>query len=361
MTYLPYIIMLILPIFLYILDNKKYLSIDHKFIFVIYFLFSSLRGNGNGDYFSYINAVKYIKTFDNVLKPVNYPFEIGLRLINYVNNLLNLNPQFTIAAMSLISLSTMYYIISKYSDNKYLSWFFYFSFLLYFDMHHSRTGIAVNFMFLSYLMLTVEKRWPLFLIFSTAALMFHNSALFAIFIILIIHLISKKINIYDIIEKYFIIIIVISLIIINLISVDNVVLVLSKIFKNSLLIIKLQSYLSNDLWSYKFNLYDPRLIVIIAVLYFAINYIKPKNSLVTKGIVYLFISILTAIYFSNSTVLVLRLYNYFQITIVLLLPLLIMTLNTSNKLCSYSFIGIYMLYFTLLIAKEVPYIFYFLR
>lgn len=296
--------------------------LNFKLAILVFFLFVAFRGNGNGDYQTYIESIPKINSFDMVIhKPSSIVhFEIGFRFIAYIVNTLNLHPQFVLIAMNAISFYSVYYFINKYSLQKELSLCLFFSIALLFDMHHSRSAVGISLGLLVYDAI-VEKRYIKSLMFVLIAVSFHKSS----FVLLILypillgktlllqqHLI-KKINIK-------ILVLVILIIFFHFYSpIDLILTILNNPITGSLHN-KLASYFRNDRWSYQFRMFDPRLLLMIfTYLTYSLtsNY---KNKNMNFFAIIQLVAILLTIFLSFSTILVIRTYSFFNIFSIVLIP-----------------------------------------
>lgn len=378
MLYFPYIFILLFPIYGYLNKNQKLIKPNH--IFLLYFLFAALRGNGNGDYTNYINGVSGIQTFSDVINPGYYPFEIGFRIVAYINNLLNLDPQFTIVILNFTSLIIVKYIIAKYSKNQWLSWLLYFPFLLLFDMHHMRSAVAMNIILLMFHFWTIEKRYIIAIIVGLSASAFHKSSLI-IFAFLILYYVvtyvsdknnNKTIQRHKVARLFLVLVVLIRFIA----PPKAAVIKLNQIFPGNSLLSKAASYLSNERWSYPFKLYDPRVFLLLMVYMTGEYVIDKENKLERNYLIIFSMSIATLIFLSESTILTMRMYNYFNLFIILLVPIIIYSdkfkqfnLKLTNKFKVLSkirmmplelfFIVCYVVYSLAIIYIQVPYFFFF--
>lgn len=329
-----------------------------EYFYVILLLFSGLRGNGDGDYFNYLNGVKHIQSLHDVFFIQNYPFEFGFRVISYITNVLHGSPQFSIFIMSLISLTTIKYLIKKYSSNIWLSWIMYFPFLLMFDMHHSRNSIAMAFTLLFFFKFVIENNNIHALISIFCALSFHKSAIFPILIITLYKYLYSRSLIGSWNLKKLIIFLLILLPIGFVISPLNISNILVGYFPNISLFYKLNAYLNNPRWSYPFSLLDPRLILMITIIFISINYTtKDKSKLFVHIQNYYIIGLILVFLLSDSTLLTIRFYNFFNMGIIFLVPLIFENLNNYkyNIQLKYFILITHLLYFCALIYKQVPY------
>lgn len=376
MSFYPYFIVGMIPLLLFFYDDE--LSLENfpnlnGLLILLFILFSGLRGNGNGDYFNYRNGVLAITSFSDVLNPVDYPFEIGFRIIAWINNLLGLDPQFTIFSMSVLSLTTIGFVINKYSENIALSWFIYIPFLLLFDMHHSRSGVSITFTVLTFHLLMFENKLVYSVITSLVALSFHRSAiiiLLSYYIMYVLHKGNLLKSYLNKIPKYTgIVLIFVSLVLKSLFPLKTLISSVRIIFPDNTLLIKAWNYVNNDRWSYAFRLYDPRLWMLIFLYLLGVYYWKEEDR---QFILYrrlILLAILTLVTLSDSTILAIRFYSYFNVYIVLFVPKLYTIVKKSHKNVTLLFVKrhmyvkflfiffmiMYVTYIGYLSFREVPY------
>ena len=292
-----------------------------KSIFILLFLFAALRGNGNGDYFKYIENVEKVNSFSFVFYPVNFPFEFGYRLFAYLINILHFPAQTIIIVMNAISIFAVYKFCEKYSKDLVLSAILFFPIMLMFDMHHSRSAVAMSLGLWFFSFLNDKKYLEATLSLLIAAL-FHKSAFLLIVIVPIISLdyltqlqerfIHQK-------EKKLVFVFLLSLFLIIFNPMSIVTLILNNPI-TAALHYKFVSYLGNERWSYPFSLFDPRLVQLVYI-YIMITYIyNYKDGFINKLIRLLLLSIFTIISLRSSTILVMRVYNFFNMFIIVLLP-----------------------------------------
>lgn len=363
-SYIPYVLVLFIGVIAYVMSENVKLKMNSRVNFIMknvtwisYFLLSAFRGNGNGDYFNYLAGIPAIDSFSKVFFVNDYPFEIGFRLIAYINNLLFLDGQFTMIIMSGIIIYNIKSVIDKYSKNIALSWLLYFPFLLMFDMHHTRNAVAMSFVVKLFFELIVIKNTNKSILFSILALSFHKSSLYAIVLIYIYFYLDKLFSekIYD--EKNQIKFITVLIFLSSIFNLKNTFTILNKYLGNVYFIRKIFSYLSNDRWSYKFSLLDPRFILLIITVLFIIIVYKRKTILLKKYIILLILAISTVAIFSDSTILTIRLYSYFNVFMIFLIPEAI-SINNYNKIMTF-IVVLNIVYFCALISKQVPYYIFF--
>lgn len=255
--------------YLYYRTNKM---IYIKTIFIILFLFVACRGNGSGDYFTYLEYSDQIRSIGDVLN-YNFPMEIGFRLISYIKNIINAPDQFVIIVMAAISVGATYFMIVKTSNHMLLSVFIFLPIMLQFDMHATRSGVAASLGLIAMYHFK-NKNWKQFILFMIMAISFHRSSL----VILCIP------TYYFIREKCYLTIrkevkIQILLIIIAILPLFSIVFqVLPLLNIDNVLFQKLENYLFFSRFSYPIKLYDPRIILSFAIfLSSALVYYKTKK------------------------------------------------------------------------------------
>lgn len=301
--------------YLYYRTNKM---IYIKTIFIILFLFVACRGNGSGDYFTYLEYSDQIRSIGDVLN-YNFPMEIGFRLISYIKNIINAPDQFVIIVMAAISVGATYFMIVKTSNHMLLSVFIFLPIMLQFDMHATRSGVAASLGLIAMYHFK-NKNWKQFILFMIMAISFHRSSL----VILCIP------TYYFIREKCYLTIrkevkIQILLIIIAILPLFSIVFqVLPLLNIDNVLFQKLENYLFFSRFSYPIKLYDPRIILSFAIfLSSALVYYKTKKEDLHYVNVFSFFGLLFMLLFKDSTFLSLRLSSFFDRGSIYYVPVLI--------------------------------------
>lgn len=301
--------------YLYYRTNK---TIYIKTIFIILFLFVACRGNGSGDYFTYLEYSDQIRSIGDVLN-YNFPMEIGFRLISYIKNIINAPDQFVIIVMAAISVGATYFMIVKTSNHMLLSVFIFLPIMLQFDMHATRSGVAASLGLIAMYHFK-NKNWKQFILFMIMAISFHRSSL----VILCIP------TYYFIREKCYLTIrkevkIQILLIIIAILPLFSIVFqVLPLLNIDNVLFQKLENYLFFSRFSYPIKLYDPRIILSFAIfLSSALVYYKTKKEDLHYVNVFSFFGLLFMLLFKDSTFLSLRLSSFFDRGSIYYVPVLI--------------------------------------
>lgn len=367
------------PIKKQILGNKAGIIFEKLFsyecLILTLFMFAAFRGNGDGDYFNYLNGVKYVNSFEFVLFPSDYPFEIGFRILSYISNSLTLNPQFVIMSMNFISLSLLYIFVNRRSKNKMLSIFVFFPIFLIFDMHHSRSAVALS-STLMFFDSFYDKKYLKSLLYLFLGYAFHKSALIML-VLVFVPTIENLISGYkqQKIVKTSLFFVVILYIFVGIFNPIKILIIPLNNTVTQFLYLKINSYLSDVQWSYKFSLIDPRLWLNMLILYISVNVYKSCDTFTRNLVIIQFFSVVSMLLFSHSTILLMRIYNFFNIFTVALIPSLILLnrgfkentiynlselklINLFSSLIYYSteimIVG-YIIYTLTLISRQVPY------
>ena len=301
--------------YLYYRTNKM---IYIKTIFIILFLFVACRGNGSGDYFTYLEYSDQIRSIGDVLN-YNFPMEIGFRLISYIKNLINAPDQFVIIVMAAISVGATYFMIVKTSNHMLLSVFIFLPIMLQFDMHATRSGVAASLGLIAMYHFK-NKNWKQFILFMIMAISFHRSSL-VILCIPTYYFIRKKCYL-TIRKEARIQILLIIIAILPLFSIVFQVLPLLNI--DNVFFQKLENYLFFSRFSYPVKLYDPRIILSFAIfLSSVLVYYKTKKEDLHYVNVFSFFELLFMLLFKDSTFLSLRLSSFFDRGSIYYVPVLI--------------------------------------
>lgn len=149
-------------------------------VFILIFLFQSLRYEYGNDYRAYLDIYNYISNSNQYY--LGERIEVGWVLLNELFNKLGLNFFYLIGFISFIQVSILYICIIKYVDYKYY-WLSIFSYLVIVDnmliqLSAMRQTIAVFGLFLATIFL-LKKKYILAMLFVFVAYNFHNSALIA--------------------------------------------------------------------------------------------------------------------------------------------------------------------------------------
>ncbi|HHF2865962.1 TPA: EpsG family protein [Vibrio alginolyticus] len=352
---LPYLALLLLLLFSIIFDNTKYKwKVFHINSFFL-FLFCAFRGNGDGDYFTYIEYSKLIVSVNDVLD-FTFPMEIGFRIISFFLNSLNLGGQGVIILMSMLSLFPTFYIISKLSDKPSLSLLVFFPFFLIMDMHSSRTAVAAAFGLLGALSL-FENRNVKASIFFAIAISFHSSA------IILCLLFFRRCKLSSII-----IMMIFSLVFQSVYGVKELLLTILDSLGLDFFRMKVEIYLSQEDYVYDIPLYDPRNVLQIIISLLVIYYyrsIRTMSQSFELNKMFAF-GCVVFILFSDLAIFSIRLSYFFLITSYIVVPILSHRLDLNCERSSlprlsgsYLFAFAYSLMASAIIFSYVEYVFYF--
>ena len=287
--------------------NKLILSLG------VLFAFAALRGNGSGDYFSYLRMGKNItgfhKIFDN-----NIHMDIGYCFLAWIVNLFHLPSQAVIALMNMISIGAIGILIRRYSKFPMLSVLIFLPFYFQFDMHAARTACAIGIMTLSapYILKRDFKRF-LFILFI--AVLFHPEAVIGI---MLYFLPAFNINLKSSLVFIFVVFAILACDL-----SDKLVLAVLRMINLQNIYNRFLSYTqeSNPM-SYAGSLFDPRLFVALLIfLYSKISMIE-KDRVGQFLVNTSYVNLLLMIFFNNHAVFIYRLSSFYGIFSIILLPLI---------------------------------------
>lgn len=304
---IPYYLLLLivlLMLYKYYMTKKE---VYYRIIFLILFLFVGLRGNGDGDYFTYLEYSNAINSLSDVLN-IKFPMEIGFRIISYIKNILFLPDQTVIISMAFISIYCTYIFINEKSSNKILSVLIYLPILLRFDYHSSRSAVAAALACLVYLYIEKKDKKKA-LIFTIIAFSFHKSVVILLFMPIIFYLLKSN-N-----KKRFIVLYFSFCILFTCISfLPELLLFLKSNFTN-MYITKLYLYFFDSVYSYPINILDPR--VILALLFAIVGiYLWKDIESGSDSLLYTVSPMIGGffilLFFKESTIFAYRFYSFFE-------------------------------------------------
>ena len=279
------------------------------------FLFAAFRGNGNGDYFAYLDRGVYISTIQDVLYNRKIGMEIGYRWIVYVVRLLRLPRQFVVVFMNAISFSCIATFIKRYSKDWCLSLLLFIPLFFQFDMHAARAAVAIGFCAVGFKYIK-ERKFVKYIATIVIACMFHLSALISIPLYFFY---GKRIKL-----KSGLLILMVELLVIRFLGIYTLMARLFTLLHLDYFAEKLIAYTSSETYGYTMNLYDPRIWIGIFVFLFSCTTVPEKNEdeiFMTNAVfMYSFILIL----FSNTTFFAYRLSAFYYIYILLLIPSIVL-------------------------------------
>ncbi|QUH19066.1 EpsG family protein [Alkaliphilus sp. B6464] len=314
--------------------KKNNLGLNYITAFLILFSFAALRGNGNGDYFSYLRYSTYITSLDRIFDP-NFPMEIGFRIISYAVNILGLHQQAVIVIMNFISLICVYVFIKRYSPDRMLSILLFLPLYFQFDMHAARTAVAIGITTFS-LKYLYEKKLFKFIAIIFLASTFHKTA----WILVIMYFIAdKKVN------KYIGIITILGAgLLSSFFSISNIILNILTILRLNTFAHRYYIYMQSEVYGYSYKLYDPRLLLVIGIYISAQLIIKHPDKLESLLINFIWVNALLMIMFSEHTVFVTRLTCYFNIYTIILVPFIVSKYRSATKHALYGLVKLSAIY-----------------
>lgn len=278
---------------------------------MVFVVFAAIRGNGNGDYFTYLQYSKLITDIGHVFD-FDFPMEISFRVLSYAVNSVGLNSQLVLSSMAMMSVLSVGYIIYKYSSYKCVSLLIYFPFFLVMDMHASRTAVAAGFCLLSYFYFFRGKKvaYVLLTLFSAS---FHSASLISLILLLLNRLKIRTIYISVVVcylLRFFVDFIPIVQWLLNSIGLHGFSL-------------KISGYLTQSEYSYPMSLLDPRLVMYLLICSLLLFINNDGCSHFYRFISKLFmIGTLIMVAFSEMTILSFRLSYFFLIVSPVIIPLI---------------------------------------
>lgn len=367
-----YFIIILLIIFLQIVQlfvKKNSNGILLLSILVLLF-FSALRGNGNGDYFHYLEYSKMIHSTKDLFNN-SFPMEFGFRLLSYLVDKLSLDSQWVIAMMNVISLSFIYLFIKKNSKDYMFSVILFLPVFFMFDMHTARTAVAISISAFGFKFI-IEKNIYKYIITIFFASLFHKIA----WILLPFYFLRILKRTYI----FYIVSIIFSMFLVKLINVYSIFNKLLSLIGLDGLLLRINNYTDNELYGYSFSLMDPRMLFSIIILIFSIytlekvNHNSNKYKVTVNNITFLrqlvkmnWLSIILMIFSSANTLLTIRIYGLTSIYLIIQLPfvLYLYRYKMLNVKLVYFIkilvIASYLVYLFLILKNYPEYIFYFLR
>lgn len=284
---------------------------------IIYiFLFAALRGNGNGDYFEYLNRGVAIREAGDILHN-NISMNVGYPALAWVVNQLHLPSQSVIAMMNAISIGCIYHTVKIYSVNPGLSMLVFLPFYFQYDMHAARTAVAISLLTLC-IPYVIERKPIKFTIVVILATLFHPEVMIGI---LLYFLPLFSINM------------VVGLLILLTGSVgtffniyDKIILFFLRVLSADYLYDKFNGYVHSERFGYAAKIYDPRLLLVILIFVLAKKYLLYENEKEKKYNNFLinscFFAAVTMIFFNAHTFMVYRLSSVFNIFTLFLVPVI---------------------------------------
>lgn len=347
----PYFVPVLSVLMLQMKIGRESVSkIQYMVAFFILFCFAAFRGNGDYDYFAYIQYSRYVTSLGDVFRN-SIPMEIGFRAISYFVNILGVHQQFVIMIMNFISLACIYKFILKYSPDRIFSVLLFLPLYFQYDMHGARAAVAIGIGTLSAQYL-YDKKVLKYLAIVFLASTFHKSALILIPMYFIGNIkVDKVLGILSIL---------VLTLLTRFVSFSKIILVLLNLLSLDTLAYKFGSYMQSIRFGYAFKLYDPRFILVVGIYVVATIILDKSDKLQNLFINYVWVNALLMIIFHEHTVFVTRLTAYFNIYTIILIPYIVSYFRKPQNISSYylvklSAIYIYIPYITRFLIGAVEY------
>lgn len=299
---------------------KKEQYYKYVFIIIALFIFAAMRGNGDGDYFTYLTYSKDIRTLGDVFNN-SFPMEIGFRIIAYFVNTIRLNSQFVLIIMNAISIFFINKFIKNYSLNPLLSLFLYLPLFFQFDMHATRTAVAYSICTYGFKYI-LDKKFLKFMFFLLLGMCFHNAAL----IFVIAYFLANKNIRHDICCCYIFLYWVIT----PFINIDSIILYILKLFDLTKIYNRFLVYTTDIRFGQAFSVFDPRLLLLLFIYVLMIFVVKKPNKFEKIMTNILLVNIFIILFFIKHTIFVVRLSSFFNVFTIIYIPVLLNKLRKST-------------------------------
>lgn len=298
--------------------NKKEKNIFAIMMFIFMFFFSALRGTGDGDYYNYLVFSKNINEFKDIFN-FNYPVEIGFRITAFIVHLFNGSNQRTIATMNFLSIIPTTYVVLKKSYDPIMSAIIFLPFFLQFDMQTSRTATAMGMGILA-IYFNSEKKYLKSFFSFLVSVSFHSAAVVVLPFLFLMHINISRI--FKGISSIFAFFLSLKSSLIIDIAVKMFLLLGFDFFAN-----KLFRYTYGEQFAYPMKIYDPRIIMILALfittlMYFSKDDIK-KLSFEDASVKSIRVAFIIFMIFRFSTLVSFRLSSFFSIMEIFYIPFVI--------------------------------------
>lgn len=308
----PYLCLIFFILILQIRNRTKSAdSVFFGFGVLLLFWFAALRGNGSGDYFTYLERATYVNTIQDVLNN-NVHMEIGFRMLSYLVNMLRLPAQFVIMAMNLISIACMTKFIRTYSPDKCLSLLLFLPLYFQFDMHAARTACAISISALG-ITYAYQRRFLRFCITIFMASLFHQTAVIVFVVYLLVDMdINLIVGLGGILG---------AMVFVKVIGTDRIILRLLRSFWETGAL-RYSGYVNSERYGYPFSLLDPRLWLMILIFIAAKLFCRDAGKKEKMFINCCYANIVCMIIFSEHTFICYRLSAFFNVYSVILVPMI---------------------------------------
>ncbi len=294
---------------------KKFIINTWAVMLIILVIFSGIRGNGSGDYFTYLDRGREIQSFRDISSN-NIHMDTGYCFLSWFINMLHLPAQAVIAGMNIISISCIGIFVKRYSRVPVLSVLIFLPFFFQFDMHAARTASAIGILTLA-TPYVLERKFLKFLCVLVLAYLFHAEALIGI---VLYFLPMIKIDLKTGMLFLFVDI---------LIAVPNLtdricLLILEKLRLQSLYQRFLGYTNEGRYFSYATKLFDPRFFLFLAIFFIACIYLKDERGILNRLLINTsFATIFLMILFSNHAFMCFRFSSFMGIYSLITIPMVI--------------------------------------
>lgn len=291
-------------------ENKKTKLL---FALVPLFVYAAIRGNGNGDYFNYINRGQYVNSISDIFM-CDIGMEIGYKFLSYIIKCMRLPRQTIIIIFNVISAVCLNSYVKKYSKHWTLSLLLYLPIFFQFEMHAARTGVAISIIFCG--MKDIEERKLLkYIGFVFLATCFHLTAFIALALYWLYNLKIKK--------QVGILLLLVDIYISMFIGIDKVVISIMSSLHLKTILAKYLAYSSSLEYGYAMNMFDPRILMgVLIYLVCTCSIVKINNS-DNFSLNCIFMYVILLIMFREHTFIAYRVSSYFYYPIIALIPKLV--------------------------------------
>lgn len=296
------------------IGRKKHYYNIAGFFMLFLIIFAGFRGDGTGDYFTYLMSGRSIKTFSDIFNNTIH-MDYGYCFLSWIINKLHMPAQSIIISMNIISIGCVAKMIQRYSQMPIMSVLIFLPFFFQFDMHAARTACAMGILTLA-IPYIIERKPLKFLAIQGIAALFHPEALIglALYFLPVLNLgliTSMVILVIDIVLSTFNLTETIMLKILSMIGVQS-------------LYVRFLSYtLESNPMNYGTNIFDPRILMCLVIFMYA-KFVRIERDKYTRFLVNAsFVTIFMMYFFRAHAIFVYRLSSFYGIYSLLLIPLLV--------------------------------------
>lgn len=293
---------------------KKYIVSIWGIVLIILIILSGIRGNGSGDYFTYLDRGREIQSFKDIFSN-HIHMDIGYCFLSWLINMLHLPAQAVIASMNIISIGCIGIFVKRYSRIPELSMLIFLPFFFQFDMHAARTACAIGILTLA-TPYVLERKFLKFVLILMFAYMFHVEAVVGI---ILYFLPMIKIDL-----KIGLPLLCVDLLVAIPNLTDRICLFLLEKLRFYSLYQRFLGYTKeSEYFSYATKLYDPRFFLYLAIFLIACVYLNEDKKINKLLVNTSFVTIFLMIFFSNHTFMCYRLSSFMGIYSLITIPMLI--------------------------------------